>query len=155
MNRRGTQIVTEGLTLGAAVIVFWLMLCGGCGLKAGVNEVGRDQNAQATTEVVPLKPATTQTSTDTKRVATSQSATGGAESTVTTEHVSTDSKAQQSGGINLNWQTVAAGGGGAAVLGMWLGFTLKVKQVDAEYDQNMLTRMFDLLTHVVDSAKRF
>ncbi len=138
----------------------------GCGVVAGVNEVGRDQKTAAGNIASGNRPTTTQQVQ--QPIATTQQATataGDKGTSSATSATAAGGHAAQSGGFNIAWQPVAAAGGtGLATVALWLAWSsrnqkrelqarMESEKLDFESDKVLIQSLTGLAEKAME--KRF
>ena len=150
-------MATERIFIVAWCCLFMVVVGYGCGLKAGVQEAGRDNKAgvietKATVSTTTSQPITVTASSNAKPITEIQTPTG--------QHTNT-------GGVILQYAPVIAAGGGIGVLLLWLGYSWRVAKLnrdgevamarlDLERDKltiETLARMRDCHARMIDLPK--
>ena len=142
-----------------------LAVLAGCGLKAGVNEVGRDQNTTAGNVGSGNQTATSQAVSQPMTTTQQSTATSGKGPALAESATAAGGHSAQTGAVNIAWQPVAAGGGiGLASLITWLAWSSRnqkreldartaSEKLDYEADRVLIDAMSQLASKAID--KRF
>lgn len=133
--------------------VFVALAVFGCGLKAGVNEVGRDQRTVAGNvgsgndlTVMPITPHVNQSRTATTQTAAAEAGDRGVALAAPESARGGDN--DQKGMVNVNYAPIAMSGLGLAAL--YLVWTYLNRRTDAKYDLAVIGRVFDAVGKMLD-----